>query len=137
MSIGLGVVGADFLSGDGGGPGIFGIGDVENDGDTRSAMSSPDTVGRGIFKLIVSCVLDDILLWNWSAGGLIADEPNTGADPRESSDLERWARNTEAVLSISAPLSHDSICSFNSDSIEPPRSGDGRRGSSSMYPSAR
>lgn len=27
-SIGLGVVGADFLDGDGGGPGIFGMGDV-------------------------------------------------------------------------------------------------------------
>jgi hypothetical protein len=62
MSIGLGLVGADFLNGDGGGPGIFGIGDVGYDGDARSAMRSPDTVGRGIFKLTVSCVLDDILL---------------------------------------------------------------------------
>jgi hypothetical protein len=62
MSIGLGVVGADFLSGDGGGPGIFGIGDVGYDGDARSAISSPDAVGRGIFMLIISCVLDDFLL---------------------------------------------------------------------------
>jgi hypothetical protein len=65
VSTGLGVVGADLLNGDGGGPGIFGIGDAGYDGDTasaRSAMRRPDTVGRGILILIVSCALDDIPL---------------------------------------------------------------------------
>jgi hypothetical protein len=115
------------------------MGDVGRDGETasaRSAMSSPDTVGRGIFMLVVSCALDDMPLWNFSVvGGLMADEAVTGTDPRESSDLERWARNTEPVLLASVSLSQEIICSFNSDNIEPPRSGDGRCGSSSMYPS--
>jgi hypothetical protein len=58
-------------------------------------MSNPDTVGRGIFMVLVSCALDDIPLWNFSVvGGLMAEEAVTGTDPSESSDLERWARNT-------------------------------------------
>jgi hypothetical protein len=95
-------------------------------------MRSPDTVGLGIFMLIVSCVLVDILLWNCSpVGGLIEDDTVTGTDPRESNDLERWARNTELVL-VSVSFSQEIICSFKRDNIEPPRSGDGSRGSSSM-----
>lgn len=56
----------------------------------------------------------------------MAEEADTGTDPRESSDLERWARNTQPVLLASVSFSHDIICSFNSDNIEPPKSGDGR-----------
>jgi hypothetical protein len=65
----------------------------------------------------------------------MAEDAVTGTDPRESSDLERCARNTELVLVPSASFSHEIICSFNNDNIEPPRSGDGRCGSSSIYPS--